>query len=125
MTESILTSIKKLLGIVESDISFDAELIMLINSALMVIMQEWYGMDHALRIEDKTATWEDMLGDDVDYEGVKQYIFIRVKLVFDPPTNSAVIEAMRKEMEDLEWRMYVWKDNLRIDSQTQTPAENS
>lgn len=124
MTESILTSIKKLLGIVESDTSFDAELIMLINSALMIIMQEWYGMDHALRIEDKTATWEDMLGDDVDYEGVKQYIFIRVKLVFDPPSNSAVIEAMRKEMEDLEWRMYVWKDNIRIDDEHVDTSES-
>ena len=123
MTDSILTSIKKLLGIVESDTSFDSELIMLINSALMVIMQEWYGMDHAFRIEDKTATWDDILGEDVDYEGIKQYIFLRVKLIFDPPNNSSVIEAMRKEMEDLEWRMYVWKDNVRIDDEHETPEE--
>ena len=122
MTDSILTSIKKLLGIVESDTSFDSELIMLINSALMVIMQEWYGMDHAFRIEDKTATWDDLLGEEeVDYEGVKQYIFLRVKMIFDPPNNSSVIEAMRKEMEDLEWRMYVWKDNIRIDDEHKTP----
>ena len=124
MTDSILTSIKKLLGIVEADTSFDSELIMLINSALMVIMQEWYGMDHAFRIEDKTATWDEVLGEDeVDYEGIKQYIFLRVKLVFDPPSNSSVIEAMRKEMEDLEWRMYVWKDNVRIDDEHKTPEE--
>lgn len=124
MTDSILTSIKKLLGIVESDTSFDSELIMLINSALMVIMQEWYGMDHAFRIEDKTATWDDLLGEEeVDYEGVKQYIFLRVKMIFDPPNNSSVIEAMRKEMEDLEWRMYVWKDNVRIDDEHETPEE--
>ena len=124
MTDSILTSIKKLLGIVESDTSFDSELIMLINSALMVIMQEWYGMDHAFRIEDKTATWDDLLGEEeVDYEGIKQYIFLRVKMIFDPPNNSSVIEAMRKEMEDLEWRMYVWKDNIRIDDEHKTPEE--
>lgn len=122
MTDSILTSIKKLLGIVESDTSFDSELIMLINSALMVIMQEWYGMDHAFRIEDKTATWDDLLGEEeFDYEGIKQYIFLRVKMIFDPPNNSSVIEAMRKEMEDLEWRMYVWKDNVRIDDEHKTP----
>lgn len=120
MTDSILTSIKKLLGIVESDTSFDAELIMLINSALMVIMQEWYGVDHAFRIEGKSETWEDFLGEtETDYEGLKQYIFLRVKMVFDPPTNSSVIEAMKKEMEDLEWRMYIWKDNLRLDSTEQ------
>ena len=44
-------------------------------------------------------------------------------MIFDPPNNSSVIEAMRKEMEDLEWRMYVWKDNLRIDAEKTTPEE--
>lgn len=118
MNDSILTSIKKFLGVVESDISFDAELIMLINSVLMVIMQEWHGVDHAFRIEDKYATWDEFLGEDeVDYEALKIYVGLRVKLIWDPPTNSAVIEAMKKEMEDLEWRMYVWKDNLRIDEE--------
>lgn len=116
MNDSILTSIKKMLGITEDDTSFDADIIMHINSVLMVIMQEWYGVDHAFRIEDKTATWTDFLGDEeTDYEGLKTYIGLRVKLIFDPPSNSAVIEAMRKEMEDLEWRMYIWKDNLRLD----------
>lgn len=114
--ESILTSIKNYLGVLESDESFDSELIMLINSVLMVIMQEWHGVDHAFVIEDKTAVWSDFLGDDVDYEGLKLYIGLRVKLVWDPPTNSAVIEAMKNEMQDLEWRMYIWKDNLRLDA---------
>lgn len=120
MNDSILTSVKKLNNIAESDTSFDADLIMYINSVLMVIMQEWHGVDHAFVIEDKTATWEDFLGEnEIDYESLKVYVGLRVKLLFDPPTNSAVLEAMKKEMEDLEWRMYIWKDNLRIDAQNQ------
>ena len=113
--ESILTSIKKFLNITPEDKSFDPELILLINSAFMVIMQQWYGVDHAFVIHDETDKWSDFLKDDTDYEGLKQYIGLRVKLVFDPPTNSSVIEAMKREMEDLEWRMYFWKDLLRIE----------
>ena len=118
MNESILLSIKKVLGIAAEDTSFDVDLIMHINSVLMVIMQEWYGVDHAFQIENATATWEDFLGEnETDYNGLKTYIALRVRLIFDPPSNSAVLEAMRKEMEDLEWRMYIWKDNLRLDEQ--------
>lgn len=112
--ESILNSIKKFLNISPEDTSFDQDLILLINSAFMVIMQEWHGVDHAFTVEDETTTWKDFLGDDKDYEGLKQYIGLRVKLVFDPPTNSAVIEAMKREMDDLEWRMYFFKDLDRI-----------
>lgn len=115
MNENILTSIKKMNNVLEDDKSFDSELIMHINSALMVVMQEWYGMDHALRIEDGTETWDDLLGDDVDYEGVKELIGLKVRLLFDPPTSSTLYEAIKAQIDDLEWRMFIWKDNVRID----------
>ena len=117
MNESILTSIKKLVNVAENDNSFDSDLIMYINSVFMVIMQEWYGVEHSFKIEDESATWEDFLGtDEVDYEGLKTYIGLRVRLLFDPPTNSAVLQAIKDEMKDLEWRMYIWKDMLRLDN---------
>ena len=112
--ESILTSIKESLNIVESDTSFDKDIIMLINSAFMTIMQEWHGVDHAFVLQDATQKWSDFLGDDVDYEGLKTFISLKVKLIFDPPTNSSVLQAMKDEIKDLEWRMYIWKDNLRL-----------
>ena len=117
MEESILNSIKKLIGGFDSsDRSFDTDLIMAINTALMVIMQEWHGMDHAFIVEDETATWSDLLGDDVtDYEAVKTLVYLKVRMIFDPPTSSTLIDAMKEQINDLEWRLYIWKDNERID----------
>ncbi len=115
MNDNILASVKKICNVLEDDTSFDQELILFINSALMVIMQEWHGMDHAFRLEDGTETWDDLLGEDTDYEGVKELIGLKVKLMFDPPSNSAVIQAMNDQIKDLEWRLYLWKDNNRID----------
>ncbi len=115
MNDNILASVKKICNVLEDDNSFDQELIIFINSALMVIMQEWHGMDHAFRLEDGTETWDDLLGEDTDYEGVKELIGLKVKLMFDPPTNSAVTQAMNDQIKDLEWRLYLWKDNNRID----------
>lgn len=115
MNDNILASIKKLNNILEDDTSFDQELILYINSALMTIMQEWHGMDHAFRVEDGTETWDDLLGEDTDYEGVKDLIGLKVKMMFDPPSNSAVLQAINDQIRDLEWRLYIWKDNNRID----------
>lgn len=115
MNDNILASVKKICNVLEDDTSFDQELILFINSALMVIMQEWHGMDHAFKLEDGTETWDDLLGEDTDYEGVKELIGLKVKLMFDPPSNSAVIQAMNDQIKDLEWRLYLWKDNIRID----------
>ena len=117
MEESILNSIKKLIGGFDSsDTSFDTDLIMAINTVLMVIMQEWHGMDTAFHIEDDTATWADFLGadDKVDYEGVKMLVYLKVRMLFDPPTSSTLLEAMNEQIRDLEWRLYFWKDLERI-----------
>lgn len=115
MDNNILTSIKKINNIADSDISFDQELILYINSALMVIMQEWHGMNHSFKLLDGTETWQDLLGEDTDYEGIKEFIGLKVKLMFDPPSNSAVLQAINERIKDLEWRLYFWKDNERID----------
>jgi hypothetical protein len=81
----------------------------------MTIIQEWHGMDHAFRVEDGTETWDDLLGEDTDYEGVKDLIGLKVKMMFDPPSHSAVLQAINDQIRDLEWRLYIWKDNNRID----------
>lgn len=116
MNETILASVKKINNVAEDDTSFDADLIMYINSALMTIMQEWHGMDHAFVVRDGSETWEDLLGDDTDYEGVKMLIGLKVRLAFDPPSNTTLNQAIKDQIADLEWRCYVWKDLERIDS---------
>ena len=114
MNETILGSVKKICNVAEDDTSFDADLILYINSALMTIMQEWHGMDHAFRVEDGTETWDELLGDTTDFEGVKELIGLKTRIMFDPPTNSSVLEAMKSQIENLEWRLYIWKDMDRL-----------
>ena len=110
MTDSILDSVKKMCNVAEDDPSFDQDLILYINSAFMTIMQEWHGMDHAFRVVDGSETWDDLLADDTDFEGVKELVGLKVRMVFDPPSNSSVMQALKDEIQNLEWRLYIWKD---------------
>ena len=114
MNENILASVKKICNIADPDTSFDEELILAINSALMVIMQEWHGMDHAFRLQDGTETWAQLLGEDTDYEGVKELVGLKVRLTFDPPSSQTVMQAIQDQIRDLEWRLYIWKDLNRV-----------
>lgn len=114
MTDSILDSVKKMCNVAEDDPSFDQDLILYINSALMTIMQEWHGMDHAFRVVDGSDTWDDLLADDTDFEGVKELVGLKVRMVFDPPSNSSVMQALKDEIQNLEWRLYIWKDMDRL-----------
>lgn len=103
--ESILTSIKKLLGIAEDDTSFDPDIIMHINSVFMILRQLGVGPEEGFRIEGKDATWSDFTEDITLIESIKTYIFMKVKIIFDPPSNSSVIEATNRIITELEWRL--------------------
>lgn len=105
--ESILISIKKLLGITEEYDHFDPDIVMHINSVLMILNQLGVGPTEGFSIEDETATWADFLGDTANLDAVKSYIHLKVKLLFDPPLNSAVIESMNRNISELEWRLNV------------------
>lgn len=109
--ESILTSIKKLLNVAEDDTSFDTDIIIHINTYLMVLTQLGVGPEEGFMIEDDSSTWEDFVPDVVTAGAAKTYIYIRVKLVFDPPTSSAVITAMEQNAKELEWRLNVNHDS--------------
>lgn len=109
--ESILTSIKKLLGIAEEYEHFDADLIMHINTVFSILTQLGVGPEKGFIIEDDTATWEDFLQEDSNYEAVKTYMHIRVKLLFDPPLSSVVMEATNRMISELEWRLNVTAEN--------------
>lgn len=108
--ESILTSIKKMLGIVEEYTHFDQDLIIHINSVLMILTQMGVGPSTGFSISDETATWEDFLGTDTRFESVKSYIYLKVRLLFDPPQSSALIESTNKLVSELEWRLFVAAD---------------
>lgn len=108
--ESILTSIKKLLGIAEEYDHFDPDIIMHINSVFMILTQLGVGPASGFRIEGEDATWNDYLDDNLLLESVKTYIALKVRLIFDPPQSSAAIESMNRLISELEWRINVTVD---------------
>lgn len=103
--ESILTSIKKLLGITEEYEHFDKDIIMHINSVFLNLTQIGVGPEEGFYIEDETAEWVDFIEDDIQLQAVKSYIYLKVKLLFDPPTSSAVIESTNRMIAEFEWRL--------------------
>lgn len=108
--DSILTSIKKLLGITEEYEHFDQDIIMHINSVFSVLTQLGVGPTEGFRIEDDGAEWSEFLQDDFRLEFVKTYIYLKVRLAFDPPLSSAVIESINRQISELEWRINVSVD---------------
>lgn len=104
--DSILTSIKKLLGVSEEYTHFDPDIIMHINSVFMILTQMGVGPANGFRIEDETAKWTDFITDEDKLEGVKSYIHLKVKLLFDPPLSGAVKESTNQLISELEWRLY-------------------
>lgn len=106
--DSILTSIKKMLGITAEYTHFDPDIIMHINTVFLTLAQLGVGPSDGYSIEDDYATWSDFLPEgDKRFEAVKTYIYLKVRLVFDPPTSSAVIEAINRSIAELEWRLNV------------------
>ena len=103
--DSILTSIKQMLGIQEDYTHFDVSIIMHINSALMTLSQLGVGPSKGFMIEDKEDFWDDFITE--DFEMVKTYVYLKVRLVFDPPTSSSVIESINRQISELEWRLNV------------------
>ena len=105
MEESILTSVKKMLGITKEYDSFDMDIVMHINSVFMILYQMGVGPSEAFRITDDSAKWNDFIPEGSKLESVKSYVYLKVKLLFDPPTNSAVAEANNRMISELEWRL--------------------
>ncbi len=111
--DSILTSIKKMLGIQEEYTQFDMDLIICINSALAVLTQLGVGPDEGFSISDKSATWTDFVGQDPRLDLLKSFVHLRVRLLFDPPQNASLTEAIEKMAKEFEWRVLVAAENIR------------
>ena len=103
--DSILTSVKKMLGIAEEYTHFDADLIMHINSVFMILAQLGVGPSEGFFIEDETATWDEFIQDKKEINSVKSYVGLKVRLLFDPPTSSSQIDNANKLINELEWRL--------------------
>lgn len=105
MTNSILDSVKKNLGINADYDVFDQDVLMHINTALSTLEQLGIGPEGGFEIEDAYASWDEVIGGDPRLNSVKTYVYLRVRLLFDPPTTSYLITAMKEQIQELEWRL--------------------
>lgn len=106
--ESILTSIKKMLGITEEDTTFDADIIIYINSVFTTLMQLGVGPSAGFYIEDAISEWSDFIEDLTNLQAVKTYVFLKVKLLFDPGSvGASTLASYERQIQELEWRLNV------------------
>lgn len=111
--ESILQSVKNSLGIPPQYEHFDQQILFHLNTVLAILPQIGVGPHEGFIVEDDVATWRDLIGEDEfsnRFLYVKSYIYLRVRLLFDPPSSSGAIDAMERQMRELEWRITVTKD---------------
>lgn len=105
MNESILATIKKMLGLGENYDPFDTDILVFINGALMTLQQYGVGPSTGFVVTGYDQAWSEFLPSETLLEGVKQYIYLQVKMGFDPPANSFVMTAMQQQSDKLEWRL--------------------
>lgn len=110
ISDSILLSVKKMLGIPPEYEQFDPEIIIHINSVFSILTQLGVGSDEGFSIKDSTASWSDYIPEGKAVEDIKTYMYLKVRLIFDPPQSSAAIEAMKQLASEFEWRINVGVD---------------
>lgn len=110
MTDSILNDIKKLLGIDNTYTEFDTDIIIHINSVFMILNQLGVGPESGYRITGSLNTWSEFTDNEYEMESVKSYIYLKVRMMFDPPQSSALMQAMNEQIKELEWRLNVAND---------------
>lgn len=109
---SILLDIKKMLGLSDEYTAFDTDIIIHINSAFMILNQLGVGPEKPYMIFDESQTWLDFTSDMPEVASAKTYVYLRVKLLFDPPSSSFVLESINKQIAELEWRLKTQKEVL-------------
>lgn len=111
MTDSILLTVKKMLGIAEEYHAFDIDVITNINSVFLTLNQLGVGPSTPFQIEGDTESWTDF-EDPAKVPGIQTYVYLKTRLLFDPPTNSFLVQSMEKQIAELEWRLCEQKDYL-------------
>lgn len=113
--ESILNSVKSHIGINEEETHFDSDIIIHINSVFSILRQMGVGPTETFNIVDEKTVWNDFLDDDPDFSEVKTYMYLKVKMMFDPPANSNMMTAIKEQISELEWRLTVTASNKKME----------
>lgn len=114
---SILITVKKSLGIDQNYEAFDTDILMHINSVLATLNQLGIGPENGFQVEDNTATWESFLGSDLRLNNVKSFVYLKVRLLFDPPATSFAIKAMEDLAKELEYRINTFREVKKWDTE--------
>lgn len=113
MNSSILNSVKKALGFDPDYKAFDEDIILHINGVFLNLNQLGVGPPEGFAIESDRERWEDLIGLDKNLNAVKTYVFLKVRVAFDPPTTSFALDAMNKQIEQFEWRINVHQEGRK------------
>lgn len=114
MTDSILLTIKKMLGIAEEYHAFDIDLVVNINSVFLTLNQLGVGPESPYHIGGEEETWNDFLaGDRENLDAASTYTYLKTRLLFDPPTNSFLVDAIQKQIDEFEWRLKFQAERLK------------
>lgn len=112
MADSILNSVKKVLGLDDEYLVFDSDVILHINSVLSTLNQLGIGPENGYVVEDaNTGLWSEFITDDSRLNSVKSYMYLRVRMLFDPPTTSFMLDAMSKQISEMEWRINTYRES--------------
>lgn len=111
-TDSIFVTIKKMLGLNDDYTPFDADVLVHINSALMTLNQMGIGPKEGFIVTDYDTTWDEFLQDKKMFGGVKTWVYLQVKMLFDPPGNSFVMDAYKNQADQILWRLNVQAESM-------------
>lgn len=111
--DSILNTIKKLLGINPENTDFDMDIIIHINSVFSTLRQLGIGNENGYKITNSQNLWNEFIDDNKYLEEVKSYMYLKVRLLFDPPQNSFLVDSFKKSIDEYEWRFTVISDEIK------------
>ena len=121
MTDSIFESVKKVLGLLGDDSSFDEDILLHINSVVSTLRQLGLSIPADFYVRDDVQTWQDLLGEFRDLDLVKSYMAMKVRLMFDPPSSSFGLKSMEEMAKEYEWRINVLTDQPYSDPVLPSP----
>lgn len=119
---NILDDTKKILGIDAEYTAFDLDVVTHINTVFANLQQLGIGPTEGFMIEDTTSKWEEFLGTDKNLNPVKTYVYLRVRMLFDPPTTSFHLASLDEQRKELEWRLNVYREEDAWTSPNEVPT---
>ena len=124
INENILQSIKLMLGLMPNDTSFDSVIVMHINSTFLDLQQLGVGPEDGFSLDNSNSKWEEFIPKGPLLNAVKPYVYLNVKMLFDPPTNTATIDSINRQIARIEWRISIETEAEKIDSKGDEPDED-